>query len=97
MKAIFHNVRRSSTVAGSFPKPHLIPKAGTYPKDFVAGGVAAGVKKKAGVLDMTMVYSKKPCSAAAVFTKNAFAAAPVQVGRHNTSPCLLMSLRSATT
>ncbi|KAJ3415642.1 hypothetical protein HDV05_004518 [Chytridiales sp. JEL 0842] len=74
--------RHYSTInPASFPKPHLIPKDGTYPKDFVAGGVAAGVKKKAGVLDMAMVYSKRPCTAAAVFTKNAFAAAPVQVDK----------------
>ncbi|KAJ3327722.1 hypothetical protein HDU76_011246 [Blyttiomyces sp. JEL0837] len=71
----------TSSSSSAYPKPHLIPNEGTYPKGFSAGGVAAGVKKKAGVLDMTMVFSKTPCTAAGVFTKNAFAAAPVQVDK----------------
>ena len=43
-------------------------------------GVHAGVKKKPGVLDLALVFSKEAnTSAAACFTKNAFLAAPVLV------------------
>ncbi|KAJ3116475.1 hypothetical protein HDU96_009560 [Phlyctochytrium bullatum] len=58
----------------------LIPKDGTYPKEFLAGAAAVGIKKK-DKLDVTIVHSLKPCVAAGVFTKNVFAAAPVQVCR----------------
>ncbi|KAJ3195104.1 hypothetical protein HK101_001081 [Irineochytrium annulatum] len=71
----------STAAATAFPKAHLIPTSGTYPHGFVAGAVASGIKKKPGVLDMTMVRSELPCTAAGVFTKNVFAAAPVQVDR----------------
>ncbi len=43
---------------------------------FDAAGVAAGIKKN-GDLDLAIIASRTPCRAAAVFTKNAFAAAPV--------------------
>ncbi|KAI9366038.1 hypothetical protein DFJ73DRAFT_806827 [Zopfochytrium polystomum] len=64
-----------------WPKSHLVATSGIYPKGFVAGAVHGGIKKKAGVLDMTLVVSDRPCTAAAVFTKNAFAAAPVLADR----------------
>jgi glutamate N-acetyltransferase/amino-acid N-acetyltransferase len=44
---------------------------------FDVAGVAAGIKKKAGALDLTLITSRTPCRAAATFTKNAFCAAPV--------------------
>ncbi|KAJ3219913.1 hypothetical protein HDU67_008442 [Dinochytrium kinnereticum] len=71
--------RLFSTAAETASKTHLIAQSGTYPKEFVAGAVAVGIKKLDGKLDMVMVHSTKPCTAAGVFTKNAFAAAPVQV------------------
>lgn len=43
---------------------------------FEAAGVAAGIKP-AGALDLALVLAIKPCVAAAVFTTNAFRAAPV--------------------
>lgn len=43
---------------------------------FDAAGVAAGIKKD-GALDLAVIASRVPCRAAAVFTKNSFAAAPV--------------------
>lgn len=43
---------------------------------FEAAGIAAGIKA-AGTLDLALVHSPRPCVAAAVFTTNAFKAAPV--------------------
>ncbi|KAJ3182600.1 hypothetical protein HDU85_002701 [Gaertneriomyces sp. JEL0708] len=75
----------SSPASGSrdpWPRQDLIPYDGTYPIGWKAGGLATGVKKKAGTKDLTMVVSPHhPATASAVFTKNAFAAAPVQVSR----------------
>jgi glutamate N-acetyltransferase/amino-acid N-acetyltransferase len=48
---------------------------------FDATGVAAGIKKRSGALDVALVTSRVPCAAAAVFTKNAFPAAPVKYDR----------------
>jgi glutamate N-acetyltransferase/amino-acid N-acetyltransferase len=52
----------------------------TAPKGFKAAGVKAGIKKS-GKEDLTVIYSPTPCSAAALFTTNSFAAAGVQVSR----------------
>ncbi|MEY2399222.1 MAG: glutamate N-acetyltransferase / amino-acid N-acetyltransferase, partial [Actinomycetota bacterium] len=54
----------------------------TAAKGFVAGGVAAGVKES-GDPDLALVATTdgKPVVAAAVFTTNLAAAAPVQVSR----------------
>ena len=43
---------------------------------FMAAGVACGLKPT-GALDLALVFSELPCTAAAVFTTNAFKAAPV--------------------
>ncbi|MEM7128770.1 MAG: bifunctional glutamate N-acetyltransferase/amino-acid acetyltransferase ArgJ [Chloroflexota bacterium] len=43
---------------------------------FDAAGIAAGIKKD-GALDVALIASQTPCRSAAVFTRNAFAAAPV--------------------
>lgn len=53
-----------------------IPKSGFYPKGYQVGAVASGVKKN-GHLDLSMLKSEIPASAAAVFTTNVFKAAPV--------------------
>ncbi len=45
-------------------------------KGFDAGAVAAGIKKS-GAPDLTLVASRVPCRAAALFTRNLFPAAPV--------------------
>lgn len=63
-------------------KTHLAvtPVAENLPKGFVVTGLHAGVKKKQGVLDLGLVFSKEAnTSAAACFTRNAFLAAPVLV------------------
>ena len=43
---------------------------------FDAAGIAAGIKKN-GAADLALIASQVPCRAAAVFTRNAFPAAPV--------------------
>ena len=48
---------------------------------FRASGVSAGIKKT-GALDLALIVSELPCTAAAVFTQNKFAAAPVEYDRH---------------
>ncbi len=53
----------------------------TRPLGFCAAGVAAGVKKKHGLLDVSMLVADGPATAAAVFTLNKVCAAPVQVCR----------------
>ncbi|KAG5456868.1 MAG: ArgJ family-domain-containing protein [Olpidium bornovanus] len=66
----------------------LLPTSGSYPRNFLVAGVAAGIKRclpsPSGdpgrrPLDLALVASATPGTthAAAVFTKNLFAAAPV--------------------
>jgi glutamate N-acetyltransferase / amino-acid N-acetyltransferase len=52
----------------------------TSPLGFVAGAVAAGIKKS-GKLDVALVVSEQNCTAAGVFTKNQVVAAPVVVDK----------------
>jgi glutamate N-acetyltransferase / amino-acid N-acetyltransferase len=52
----------------------------TSPQGFAAAGVATGVKKR-GKLDLGILASTQPCVAAATFTQNAAAAAPVRLTR----------------
>lgn len=52
----------------------------TAPKGFKAAGVKAGIKKS-GREDVAVIYSVVPSAAAAVFTMNTMAAAPVIVSR----------------
>src|SRR5688572_6237317 len=51
----------------------------TSPQGFSAGAVAAGIKKRAGALDLGLLVSDRPASAAGVFTQNLVRSAPVQV------------------
>jgi len=63
-------------------KQKYIPQSGTYPKGFVVGSTHVGVKaSNTRYDDLALIASKEPCPAAAVFTQNAFQAAPVQVSR----------------
>ncbi len=48
------------------------------PKGFLAGTAKAGIKYK-DRLDLGIIYSEKICTAAAVYTKNSFVAAPLIV------------------
>lgn len=54
----------------------------TAPMGFRAAGVAAGIKKN-GTLDLALVAAGAPVPAAAVFTRHAAAAAPVNVSRRH--------------
>jgi glutamate N-acetyltransferase/amino-acid N-acetyltransferase len=55
------------------------------PKGFRAAGVSAGIKAKAGALDLALLVSEHPATAAAVFTTNLAQAAPVTVSRDHLS------------
>lgn len=61
----------------------FVPELGTYPKGFAVGGIHCGVKKDGKSLDLAMLHNthSKDGVAAAVFTKNKFKAAPVQLLR----------------
>ncbi|MEW5758081.1 MAG: bifunctional glutamate N-acetyltransferase/amino-acid acetyltransferase ArgJ [Candidatus Omnitrophota bacterium] len=50
----------------------------TFPKGFLASGIACGLKNTAKK-DLALIYSKNPATAAAVFTKNSVWAAPLTV------------------
>jgi glutamate N-acetyltransferase/amino-acid N-acetyltransferase len=50
---------------------------------FQFAGVSAGIKKKEGALDVGVIAADRPAAAAAVFTTNRVAAAPVIVSRAN--------------
>lgn len=63
-------------------KQKYIPTSGTYPKGFLAASTHVGVKAtNTRFPDLAIITSETPCSAAAVFTKNKFQAAPVTVTR----------------
>ncbi|MCJ1351300.1 MAG: hypothetical protein MMC33_001284 [Icmadophila ericetorum] len=67
---------------GSIPasKQKYIPTSGTYPKGFSASGTHVGVKaSNTRFPDLAIIASDRPCTATAVFTRNIFKAAPVQV------------------
>jgi len=57
-----------------------IQGAVSAPKGFSAAGIACGIKKN-GNLDLALIVSYRPASAAAVFTLNKAQAAPVLVSR----------------
>ncbi len=44
---------------------------------FLAGAVRAGIKESVDKLDLGILYSERPCAAAAVFTSNRVKAAPI--------------------
>jgi glutamate N-acetyltransferase/amino-acid N-acetyltransferase len=49
------------------------------PKDFIAGGLHCGIAKKKEKKDLALFFSRRPCAAAAMFTRNLVKAAPVLV------------------
>jgi glutamate N-acetyltransferase/amino-acid N-acetyltransferase len=57
----------------------------TSPGGFRAIGASAGIKAKAGALDLALLVSETPATAAAVFTTNRAQAAPVIVSREHLS------------
>src|SRR5262245_44504294 len=50
-------------------------------RGFRFAAVAAGIKKKAGALDLALAVADKPANCAAVFRQNLVQAAPVRVAR----------------
>lgn len=62
---------------GDGPTRVQVPGCITAPRGFVAGGVACGIKPQG--LDLGMLYCEVPAVSAAVFTQNAFRAAPLVV------------------
>jgi len=63
-------------------KQKYVPSSGTYPKGFLAGSTHAGVKpSNTKYDDLALITSETACAAAALFTVNAFKAAPVQVSK----------------
>lgn len=80
--SVYGYLRTYSSGSGTISsKSRYIPSSGTYPKGFNVGGIHCGVKKDGRSLDLALVTSETPCSAAAVFTTNVFKAAPVTVSR----------------
>ncbi|MDR1506259.1 MAG: bifunctional glutamate N-acetyltransferase/amino-acid acetyltransferase ArgJ [Treponema sp.] len=63
---------------------NTIPDGGICaPKGFKACGLRAGIKESAKKRDLALVYSERPCTSAAVFTRNVVKAANIIVtGEH---------------
>jgi glutamate N-acetyltransferase / amino-acid N-acetyltransferase len=60
---------------------NILPQGSlTSPTGFTAAAVACGLKQS-GNLDLALLVSERPCTAAGVFTRNQVAAAPVVVDR----------------
>ena len=53
----------------------------SIPRGFRLAATAAGIKKEG--LDLALIHSDRPATAAAIFTRNAFPAAPVIVSRNH--------------
>jgi len=53
------------------------------PKGFLAGGIRCGIKPTSQKKDLALIYSRKQCSAAAMFTANKVKAASVIVSSEN--------------
>ena len=53
----------------------------SLPLGFQAAGHACGIKSDPGKLDLALLVSEAPCSAAGVFTRNLVCGAPVKVSR----------------
>jgi glutamate N-acetyltransferase/amino-acid N-acetyltransferase len=68
--------------------PGPVPAA---PAGFRFAGVAAGIKKSRK-RDVALIVADRPAAAAAVFTRNQAAAAPVQVGREHVASGVLRAV-----
>ena len=68
----------------TFVEAEGVSPGATYPEGFLAGGIVAGIKESGrpdmGVLTVAPEWREK-ASSAAVFTRNAFAAAPIVLNR----------------
>ena len=54
-------------------------------KGFLASGIHCGIRKNRDKRDLSLIYSEKQCSAAAVYTQNLVKGAPIEVTRDNIS------------
>ncbi|KAE9409791.1 arginine biosynthesis protein ArgJ [Gymnopus androsaceus JB14] len=82
-RLVFKRFSSTVTIKSTPSKAHLhqpLPSS-SLPSGYLLTGIHAGVKKKAGVLDVGIILSTsdRPTSAAACFTRNAFKAAPVVI------------------
>jgi len=74
----------SAPVDGAIPEAKLkyVPTSGTYPKGFLVSATHVGVKpSNTRFPDLALIISQTKCSAAAIFTRNKFQAAPVTVSK----------------
>jgi glutamate N-acetyltransferase/amino-acid N-acetyltransferase len=73
---------RAATAQASSPTPSgaHAPTAPAWPLGFRGGGAACGIKRS-GAPDLGLLVCDAPATAAAMFTRNLVAAAPVQVSR----------------
>jgi len=69
-----------------------IPGGVCAPKGFKAGGVACGIKASSKKRDLALIYSEKPCAAAAVFTTNKVKAASVLVSAEHVAGGILRAV-----
>ncbi|ODV84490.1 hypothetical protein CANARDRAFT_200894 [[Candida] arabinofermentans NRRL YB-2248] len=69
-------IRKFSTTSLKYNKSRFVPTEGTYPQGYKVGAISTQVKKN-NTLDLSLLTSSIPASAAAVFTTNKFKAAPV--------------------
>jgi glutamate N-acetyltransferase/amino-acid N-acetyltransferase len=53
------------------------------PRGFLAGGIRCGIKASSQKRDLALIYSERPCTAAALFTSNRVKAASVLVSREH--------------
>ncbi|KAK5993479.1 Arginine biosynthesis bifunctional protein ArgJ [Cladobotryum mycophilum] len=75
----------SAQVGSKIPQAKLkyVPTSGKYPQGFKVSSVLVGIKPgNTEKRDLALVTSDRSCSAAAVFTKNKFQAAPVTFSRN---------------
>lgn len=80
----FHKRYYSAPLVYAIPiaKQKYVSSSGIYPKGFLVSGTHVGVKPtNKSFPDLALLYSERPCSASAVFTKNRFQAAPVTISR----------------
>jgi len=62
------------------------------PKGFAAGGINCGIKAKSKKPDLALLYSEKPCTAAAMFTTNKVKSACVLVSQEHVSSGVLRAV-----
>jgi len=71
----------SSSKKQKSPKWRLVEGGVTAPEGYLATGISSGIKRKG--LDLAVLFSSQPASAAGVFTLNQVQAAPVVLSRDN--------------